>query len=268
MWLKEPLAAPDLPRKHIIADCYAALRPDAALWGRYLDEIDRLQHQGEVEEEDVQLLRFSLDAQRALMGRTRGDPDEVSNEAIADVLEVARAQARAPVEEKLAKVKGELADERALREEAERKATAEADAARAAEEDARQHAVAADAAREAVRLSDERQRGRIERRAHRHARVVGHVLFGVLMLALGAAAVLSAAALTVPSFSIPGGPLAPVAASVLLGVSTFTNWVWGWNLRAGIGRLESWLKGVLTRRYLVDFDGEGAAPGVRSENSE
>lgn len=31
-WLKRPLQAPDLPRKQIIADCYAALRPEGRLW--------------------------------------------------------------------------------------------------------------------------------------------------------------------------------------------------------------------------------------------
>jgi hypothetical protein len=30
-WLKRPLQAPDLPRKQIIADCYAALRPEGRL---------------------------------------------------------------------------------------------------------------------------------------------------------------------------------------------------------------------------------------------
>ena len=39
LWLKKPLSAPDLPRKRIIADCYAALNPPDSLWRRFLTEI-------------------------------------------------------------------------------------------------------------------------------------------------------------------------------------------------------------------------------------
>jgi hypothetical protein len=77
-WLKRPLQAPDLPRKQIIADCYAALRPEGRLWARYLEEIEALRQRGELSNDHFVALRYSVDARRALMDTTLGDPEAIS----------------------------------------------------------------------------------------------------------------------------------------------------------------------------------------------
>ena len=98
VWLKKPLEAPDLPRKRIIADCYAALNPSDALWRLYLREMDRLQQQGDISQHDYDLLRFSMEARSLLMNITLGDPDAFTEGTVREVLERAQAEVRAEAE--------------------------------------------------------------------------------------------------------------------------------------------------------------------------
>jgi hypothetical protein len=86
LWLKRPIAAPDLPRKRLIADTFAATQPPDRLWGMYLRELDRLAAEGGYTEEDVLLARHSLEAREALMDVTLGDEVLVDGSA-AQVLE-------------------------------------------------------------------------------------------------------------------------------------------------------------------------------------
>lgn len=90
VWVKEPHAAPELPQRQIIADCYAALAPSQALWAKITDEISRLQARGGITAEDVALLRHSNEAQRSIMDTTLGDPSRVSPKAIQEALQRAR----------------------------------------------------------------------------------------------------------------------------------------------------------------------------------
>jgi len=117
VWLKKPVRAPDLPRKQIIADCYAALNPSDHLWRLYLEEIQRLQNRGDISEEDYDLLRFSTEARDLLMEVTYGAPDAFTEGTIPEVLEKARAEVRAEAE-------AALEAEREKRLEAERRVAA------------------------------------------------------------------------------------------------------------------------------------------------
>ena len=85
-WLKAPLQAPDLPRKQILADCYAAMQPGDELWSRYLNEVDRLKEAGDVTQEDYDTLRYSIDARRALMNQTLGSSESFTLGTVAEVL--------------------------------------------------------------------------------------------------------------------------------------------------------------------------------------
>ncbi len=115
IWLKTPLQAPDLPKRRIIADSYAALNPSDILWKAYLQEIDRLQRRGNISDQDYNLLRFSAEARNTLMELTLGDPEEFSEGTVEEVLERARTAARS-------QLAGELEGERAKRLEAEKRA--------------------------------------------------------------------------------------------------------------------------------------------------
>ncbi len=115
LWLKTPVQAPDLPRKRIIADYYAAMQPDERLWRRYLDEIDKLEQSGAVTAEDYYLLRHSLEAKFALMDLTLGEEEAFTEGTVPEIIEVTKSRIRAGLE-------AELAEERTLRASAEKSA--------------------------------------------------------------------------------------------------------------------------------------------------
>jgi hypothetical protein len=106
VWLKDPARAADLPRRQMVADSFAAMNPPDALWQRYVAEIDRLEERSEISEEEFALLRYSMDARRALMDLTLGDEDVFTTGTISQVLEYARQRAARD-----AKVEGERAAE-------------------------------------------------------------------------------------------------------------------------------------------------------------
>ncbi|MDP6545481.1 MAG: hypothetical protein QGH60_15965 [Phycisphaerae bacterium] len=87
--------APDLPRKRLIADCYAALNPSNALWARYTKEIDKLKESGEVSEDDYIVLRYSTVSKTALMDATCGDPVAFCARTVQEVLKKAKTAVRA-----------------------------------------------------------------------------------------------------------------------------------------------------------------------------
>ena len=100
-WLKKPAESPDLPRKQLIADCYAAGYPDEDLWTRYLDEIDRLESQETFTEDMYFTLRYSVEARRALMDMTQGASSRVNPQVISEVLTRVEQEHAAPVKEAL-----------------------------------------------------------------------------------------------------------------------------------------------------------------------
>lgn len=101
MWLKTPLRAPDLPRKRTMADCYAALRPSEALWNRWLNEIDRTAKRDDFSDSQLDIMRFSPDAQRALMDMTFGSESALDDNTVEQVLATAEAAITAPVQAEL-----------------------------------------------------------------------------------------------------------------------------------------------------------------------
>lgn len=103
VWLKNPMKAPDLPRKRIISDCYAALNPSDNLWRIYLEEIDQLQQNGDISEEDYNILRFSMAARREIMSVTLGDPEAIVEGTVKQILENAQVAIRRDVENRAAK---------------------------------------------------------------------------------------------------------------------------------------------------------------------
>ena len=95
LWLKDPAIAPDLPRKRLIADAYAAMSPPTNLWKAYLTQIALLEDSGKVTADEYLLLRHSLSAKAALMDLTDGKEDAFTEGSVTDVLEVAKEKLRA-----------------------------------------------------------------------------------------------------------------------------------------------------------------------------
>jgi hypothetical protein len=114
VWLKQPVLS-ELPRKIMIADCYAAMKPPERLWRKYLQEIDKLVSSGSISENDYSLLRYSTEARRALMEFTLGAHEEFAEGTVVEVLAFAQNAIRAESSEALASADAELRKERDLR---------------------------------------------------------------------------------------------------------------------------------------------------------
>ena len=103
LWLKRPLAKPELPQKRIIADFHAAINPSESFMRRYVDEVDKLEASSGHSAEDVFLLRNSLDARQIAMDLTLGDEGAFTQGTVAEVLEVVQNSIKAEGEAQLAK---------------------------------------------------------------------------------------------------------------------------------------------------------------------
>lgn len=121
LWIRAPHPPPDLPRKLLIADCYAALNPPPELWERWVWHITKLHAQGEVTEEKVQSLIYHQLATSKLFEVTRGNPDAVGEATVAEVIDRFEAGIRGAAAEETAaelRKRRELEAERdALRDE-------------------------------------------------------------------------------------------------------------------------------------------------------
>lgn len=234
VWLKEPFSAPDLPRKQIVADCYAALHPDQAMWSRYLDEIEHTAASGTYSESQLDVMKFSPEAQRALMDRTLGDVDAIDERTVAQVLADAEATITAPA-------RAEAESERARRE------TAESEIAR--ERAAREAA-------EVVRVELEREReqrhARLRATAERNAHRCGLLVFVFLLAVV-------ATGLAIPLLGVGPipGPHVPgwlrIAVPVLVTVASLVAIAsagWGFSLRSWTRNFERWFADVVHKRAL------------------
>lgn len=145
LWLKQPLVAPELPRKRLIATFYAAVQPSEEFRRRYLAEIEKLEQSGRYDEKDVFLLRHSLEARRIAMDLTVGDESAFAMGTITDVLEILEEHIRREAFEQAELERGRAqAIDRSLRElQSQREAEQNAVAQRRSLRLARIHAVAA-----------------------------------------------------------------------------------------------------------------------------
>jgi len=151
VWLKSPQKAPDLPKKRIIADCYAAIQPSDRLWQLYLAEIDKLEKAGRLTTDDYYLLRHSIEAKAVLMDLTLGNEEAFCEGTVPEILEHVRSRVRTDLVSK-------LESEVEARQEAEK-------AARSA------------------KAREEEIRARLKARAQNYARVVTKAIeYGVLLL--------------------------------------------------------------------------------------
>jgi len=120
LWLKGPTTAPQLPRKRVIADAYAAMQPSEQMIRKYIAAISELASRDGLPEEDYYLLRYSMEARKLLMDSTLGDDDAVTQATVAEILSLAKAQIRGEAQARLDSLEAEL--NRARAAEAEREA--------------------------------------------------------------------------------------------------------------------------------------------------
>lgn len=86
MWLKSPTEVPDLPKKRIIAETFAATQPPEHVWNRYLETVNIYEHTNKTNDEDIVYLYYSQSAREMVMDLTMGDEDIVSIGTITEIL--------------------------------------------------------------------------------------------------------------------------------------------------------------------------------------
>lgn len=100
-WLKTNAmlgAQGTLPRKQLIADAYAAMKPTPDLWAAYMKEIQKLRADEFLSENDVLYLRCAPEAIAALTRTTLNNPAMYAEGTVEQVLEQARAANRRDAE--------------------------------------------------------------------------------------------------------------------------------------------------------------------------
>ncbi len=115
VWLKRPSAAPTLPAGLAIANSYAAMRPPVWLWRAYIDEIARLEKQGDITEDDYYALRYSLTALEEVSARSHAGAEALKEsvpEILARVRRVTEREVRARLESQVAATVGAVAEGR------------------------------------------------------------------------------------------------------------------------------------------------------------
>ncbi|WP_214630765.1 hypothetical protein [Paenibacillus agaridevorans] len=107
LWLKKPTKAPNLARKMIIANSYAALQPDEILWKKYMQELEKLKGDKSITNEDYFILRHSLDAKQALVQVTEGDSGAFAQGTVSEILEMVKENTQKKLKERIGELEGE-----------------------------------------------------------------------------------------------------------------------------------------------------------------
>lgn len=235
LWVKSPSAAPDLPRMQVIADCYAAMSPSGHLWSLISTEIDRLDQRGEISEDSIAMLRYSHEAEQALMEVTLGDPSRVSEQNLRKALDRARSAAAEPAEKDRASALERAQAAEAA--EAQAQFEAEREGARSRELHDRLTAMEVrDAEREAeLQRREDEVRQRVNRRT-------GRIALGVRLTALAvvAVSVLAGVSTLIPGIDdwLPSWSSLPLricaVAALILGAATL---VYGSSVNEWVDRL-------------------------------
>jgi hypothetical protein len=221
LWLKNPTAAPNLPRLQVIADAYAAMQPSDALWKVYLTEIARLEAAGRISADEYYLLRHSHSAKRALMDLTNGGLDAFSEGTALEILAVARDNLRADLDQELNEVRAEL----------QTRSTELIDA----------------------KAAETRRSNQVDKLAGRFASVTSTVALLVTfgLLAFGTAYTFP---WSLPQFQSAWWKYTLATAQICLLLYTLASMLWGTTVIGLIQRLRQWLAPRLSRRIRALLD--------------
>lgn len=85
LWLQSPAKIFAINKRKIIADCYAALKPDAKLIKKYLIEVEKLYTEKQIDENVYYFLRRDSMAFELLEEKTMGDADSFHSSILTDI---------------------------------------------------------------------------------------------------------------------------------------------------------------------------------------
>jgi len=108
LWLKKPMAGPDLPRRQVIADCFAALNPPEEAWAEYLRQLEQLRRGDVIDEATYLAARDGYEAQRLVTVMTRGTTTSIPPSLGIDVVEALKKELTQEERERAAEERVEL----------------------------------------------------------------------------------------------------------------------------------------------------------------
>jgi len=183
VWLKKPVAAPDLPKSQIMADAFAALEPGPQLWHQYQSEIDRRASRGDLRGDELVLLQYGSEARSVLMDETHGDPQRFKPVLIDKIQQRIRDVAAAPAEANAADLRSQLG-----REESEHARQLEEELSLRQENENKlgEQTAQISSLHSAIEERDARQAAALRTKAQRRANWVGGAIVVILVLVLGA----------------------------------------------------------------------------------
>jgi hypothetical protein len=85
LWLQSPAKIFGINKRKIIADCYAALKPDAKLIKKYLIEVEKLYNEKEIDENAYYFLRRDSMVFELLEEKTMGDADSFDSSILTEI---------------------------------------------------------------------------------------------------------------------------------------------------------------------------------------
>lgn len=237
LWLVRSDGERKIPRKVLMAECYAALDPPQAVWRKYLEKIEARRAAGEVTDEQVKTLVFSSAAQESFFDITRNDESLVDDQTPQEVLSKYEITVREPAEIEAKRMGERLGEQQAENDELRREVQA-GTAEREQQQDqlsAQQHRI--DDLEGRQKASEERLRRRADR-----------VRVGVAVAAALAIAAAGAVSLATGTISGALGFAAVVFLSTLLGLTAL-----GWGLKKPLRW--SWTAMVQIGAFLTLFFG-------------
>nr|WP_276511817.1 hypothetical protein [Microbacterium fandaimingii] len=105
LWVRSPATAPDAPREMLLAAAYAGMQPTAAVWTKYLEEIETLESNETVSADEALILRTSRTSRQSLMEESLGQTEAITSESPLAALDRIRMEATAPFEKQIRELK-------------------------------------------------------------------------------------------------------------------------------------------------------------------
>jgi len=243
LWLKKPLAAPDLPERRVVADAYAALEPGFICWDTFLSEIQKLRDSDSLSEDDYVLLRYATATKDALMMETLGDPSAIDADTVLRIRERVVQAIRTPFQDQVDQLTAELA---AVKEQAIEKQRSLSD-----------HVAAITGQRDVAKRTLEGMKETQRQAATRKASRWGARWRWTVNIAAALVVLLGLWSYAPDEWELPSLPdfvvlpwLAPAGIFIYL-VAKVVDTVFDWEIGSFGRLLELWVSKRLERRYLI-----------------
>ena len=103
IWLRKPCEFRNMNEKQLISDCHSALRPDAKLMHKYVNDLKEQYDKKIITEETFVLLKESSVSKNLLSYKTLSNSDNYSSDIIQEILDEFKKEAEVKASEKLYK---------------------------------------------------------------------------------------------------------------------------------------------------------------------